>query len=120
MLVILQIVKLSKSPTVRPKNMVPIPISSRAISEIKQIMAQKNIPSDYGLRIGVRGGGCAGVSYVLGFDQQQEKDDVYSLEGIPVYIAKKDLLFLMRLKIEFHDGNDARGFVFIDENEESI
>jgi iron-sulfur cluster assembly protein len=98
--------------------MIPIDISARAIEEIKQTMAQKNIPPTYGLRIGVRGGGCAGVSYILGFDQQNEGDGVYDLQGIPLYIAKKDLLFLMRMKIDFHNGNDARGFVFLNADQE--
>lgn len=93
--------------------MVPVNISERAIQEIKHTLAHKNIPGAYGLRIGVNGGGCAGVSYILGFDLQKEEDAVYEIENIPVYIAKKDILFLFGMEIDFYEGSEARGFVFV-------
>ena len=48
----------------------PVTLTEKAIEEIKHIMASKNIPKGYGLRIGVKGGvGCAGLGYLLGFDK---------------------------------------------------
>ena len=93
--------------------MIPISLSRKAIEEVKQTLTQKNIPSGYGLRVGVQGAGCAGVSYILGFDQKSEKDMEYDLEGIPVYVAKKDIMYLLGMEVDFYEGNDARGFTFV-------
>jgi len=69
--------------------MVPVSISKAAIHEIKEIMAKKNIPAAYALRVGVRGAGCVGISYILGFDQAGASDETYQIEGIQVLIEKK-------------------------------
>ena len=92
--------------------MIPVSLSSRALKEVKNTLANKNIPPGYGLRIGVKGAGCAGVSYVLGFDTKSDKDMEYSLEDVPVYVAKKDVMYLMGMQVDFYEGNDARGFTF--------
>lgn len=76
-------------------------------------MATKNIPDGYGLRVGVKGGGC-GVSFVLGFDKQKADDLKYYISTIPVFIRKQEMLFLVGKEIDFYEGNDARGFVFND------
>lgn len=94
-------------------DMIPISLSERALEEVKKTLAHKNIPAEYGLRVGVQGAGCAGVSYVLGFDQKSEKDMEYTIEGIPIYVAKKDVMYLMGMEVDFYEGNDARGFTFV-------
>ncbi len=58
----------------------------RAAEEVKKIITTKDIPEGYGLRVGVRGGGCSGMSYVLGFDKLREHDVSFDYEGIPLYI----------------------------------
>jgi iron-sulfur cluster assembly protein len=94
-------------------NVQPVTISSRAVMEIKKIMETKNIPQGYGLRVGVKGGGC-GVSLIIGFDKKKESDMAYQVAEIPVYIDKKHTLYLIGKEVDFHDGEDARGFVFKD------
>lgn len=91
----------------------PIQITDKAKKEIKNIMTNKNIPEGYGLRVGVKGGGC-GVSFVLGFDKQKENDISYEVDGIPVYVQKKETMFLVGKEVDFYEGADARGFVFTD------
>lgn len=102
--------------------MIPVKVSEKALEEIKKTISHKNIPADYGLRIGVNGGGCAGVSYVLGFDKKGTGDSEFLLENVPVYIAKKDTMFLIGIVVDFYEGNDARGFTFIknDEKQQSV
>jgi len=102
--------------------MIPVKVSDRALEEIKKTIAHKNIPAEYGLRIGVNGGGCAGVSYVLGFDKKGQGDSEFALDNVPVYIAKKDTMFLLGMEVDFYEGNDARGFTFIksDEKQKSL
>ncbi|MDF9800662.1 iron-sulfur cluster assembly protein [Catalinimonas alkaloidigena] len=102
--------------------MIPVKVSDKALEEIKKTIAHKNIPDEYGLRIGVNGGGCAGVSYVLGFDKKGTGDAEFTLDNVPVYIAKKDTMFLIGMEVDFYEGNDARGFTFIksDEKQQSV
>jgi iron-sulfur cluster assembly protein len=94
----------------------PIRISPNAAKEIRKIIRKKNIPDGYGLRVGVKGGGCSGMSYVLGFDREREKDRVFEIDGITVYMDKRHGLYLMGTTINYHDGLDARGFTFENPN----
>ncbi|MCK6616567.1 MAG: iron-sulfur cluster assembly accessory protein [Cyclobacteriaceae bacterium] len=91
----------------------PITISPKAVNEIKKIMDKKGIPSDYGLRIGVRGSGC-GVSLMIGFDKKKETDLTYTINDIPVYVDKKHTMFLIGKEVDFYEGADGRGFTFIE------
>ncbi len=92
----------------------PVEITDKAITEIKGIMANKNIPADYGLRIGVAGGGgCGGVKFILGFDKLKDGDLQYMVNDIPVYVEKKHTMYLLGMQVDFYEGADARGFTFI-------
>ncbi len=79
-------------------------------------MAAKAIPDGYSLRVGVRGGGCSGMSYILGFDRQREQDLEFEVDGIAVVMDKKHGLYLMGTTLDYHDGLDARGFTFENPN----
>lgn len=94
----------------------PIKLSERAASEIRQIMEQKNIPEGFSLRVGVKGGGCSGMSYILGFDRERENDAHFDVDGIGVYMDKRHGLYLMGTTIDYQDGLDARGFTFDNPN----
>lgn len=91
----------------------PITISSKAVEEIRKIMDKKGIPSDYGLRIGVRGSGC-GVTLMIGFDKKKETDLAYTISEIPVYVDKKHTMFLIGKEVDFYEGTEGRGFTFIE------
>ena len=90
----------------------PVDISERAIEEVKNILENKGIPNDYGLRIATKGMGC-GVGFKLGFDKKKETDEEYQMDGVQILIQKKEVLFLVGQKIEFYDESDGRGFVFV-------
>lgn len=90
----------------------PIEITDRALEEVQNILQNKGIPKDYGLRIGVKGAGC-GVGFKLGFDKKKESDDEYRVGDIQVLIQKQEMMFLVGKKIEFYDEQDGRGFVFV-------
>lgn len=102
-----------------PGTLAPIRLSTRAVKEIHKIIANKQIPEEYGLRVGVKGGGCSGMSYVLGFDKRREHDQQFEVEGISVFLDKRQGLYLLNTTIDYHDGLDARGFVFNNPNAES-
>ena len=96
---------------------IPIHISGLAAQEATHIMQHKNIPAGYALRIGVRGGGCVGHSFFLGFDTAKDGDDTYELDGLPVVIEKRHTMYLLGMHLDFEDGATARGFVFLNEAE---
>jgi iron-sulfur cluster assembly protein len=102
-------------------NLKPVSLSARAAVEVKKIMLTKNIPNDYGLRLGARGGvGCGGATLIIGFDKKKEADLSYELEGIPIYIDKRHTLYLIGKEVDFYEGADARGFMFVDKATTSL
>ena len=90
----------------------PLTITQLALNQIALIKATKNIPEGYGLRVGVRGSGCSGTSFVLGFDQKKESDNEYLVEGIPVYIEKKHVLYVAGVELDYEDSAEVTGFIF--------
>ncbi len=94
-----------------------IKVTLKAVSEIQKIKAQNNIPTTYGLRVGVKGGGCSGLSYTLGFDaESRENDAILEVQGQQVFVDKKSLFYLMGVELDFTDGLNGRGFTFNNPN----
>lgn len=94
--------------------LIPVSLSPKAANEVRHIMENKNIPDDYGLRIGIKGsGGCSGFNYLLGFDKKKDSDISFEVDGIMVYVEKKHTMYLLDLEIDFYEGSDAKGFTFI-------
>ncbi len=93
-----------------------IKITDRAAKEIKQIIEDNNIPSEYVLRIGIKAGGCSGFSYVLLFDQVKEDDVVFMSNEIKVAVDPRSLVYLEGTELDFIDGLMGRGFVFHNPN----
>ena len=94
----------------------PISLTEQAAIEIRKIVATKELPEGYGLRVGVKGGGCSGMSYILGFDKKREHDIEFEIEDVVVFMDKRHGLYLMNTTIGYHDGLEARGFVFDNPN----
>ncbi len=94
----------------------PVSLTEGALQELKRLSAEKNIPQDQGLRIGVKGGGCAGFSYILGFDKKEELDEEFDYQGLKVFINKAQQLYLAGIEIDYKDGLEARGFIFNNPN----
>ena len=94
----------------------PVSFTEEAVKEITRLEEAEKIPEGYGLRVGVRGGGCSGLSYVLGFDEKREGDEELLIGGIKVYMNKSHQLYLYGMQIDFQQGLNARGFVFQNPN----
>jgi iron-sulfur cluster assembly protein len=90
----------------------PVHITSSALAEIRQIVERKKIPEAYGLRLAMKGAGCSGTTFVIGFDKKKEQDEVFQLEGLEVYIEKKHLMYLFGVEVDFVENEAERGFVF--------
>jgi len=89
----------------------PILITPKAQEEVSYIMANKNIPQGYGLRVGMKGGGC-GASYFLGFDLPQEQDRTFQIADFTLIIDKRHFMYLFDMEVDFEDREAERGFVF--------
>lgn len=94
----------------------PVHLTQGAINQLRRIFQEQNLSDDHGLRIGVKGGGCSGFSYVMGFDVQKEKDEVYEISGFKVFIEKSHALYLLGMEIDWLDGLNNRGFTFNNPN----
>lgn len=96
----------------------PLTVTEKAIAEIREIRAKNDIPADYGLRVGVKGGGCSGLSYTLAFDAEKRDDDKVLEFGddLKLYVDKKSLFYLMGCEVDFTDGLNGRGFTFNNPN----
>ncbi|MFD2248254.1 HesB/IscA family protein [Pontibacter ruber] len=90
----------------------PITLTERALVEVRNIMQEKNVPAEYGLRVGVQGGGCSGMSYLLGFDKVKDSDEVFNINGLNLIMDKKHAMYVLGMEVDFQDGLNARGFVF--------
>lgn len=94
-----------------------INITEKAAKEVVQIRKENNIPEDYGLRVGVKGGGCSGLSYTLGFDAEaREGDSIIVDKGIKLFVDGKSLFYLMGTELDFSDGLNGKGFIFNNPN----
>jgi iron-sulfur cluster assembly protein len=94
-----------------------ISLTDKAYSEVKKIMEANKIPETYGLRVGVKGGGCSGLSYSLGFDSEaRDSDKIINKDGVRIFIDTKSLFYLSGTQLDFTDGLNGRGFVFNNPN----
>ncbi len=94
-----------------------ISLTDRAQNEIRRILEEKHAASaTMGLRVGVKGGGCSGLSYVLEFDARKEKDHVLEDAGVRVLCDPKSYLYLNGMTLDFEDGLMGRGFKFLNPN----
>ncbi|GAA4338187.1 iron-sulfur cluster assembly accessory protein [Mucilaginibacter gynuensis] len=94
----------------------PVSFTPGAVKELFKLKDQQEIGDDFGLRVGVEGGGCSGMNYILGFDQKKDGDQEYEIDGIRVFMHKAHGLYLVGMQIDFQDGLNARGFTFNNPN----
>ena len=92
-----------------------IQLTTEAVGEVKRMIAKENRP-EVGLRLGVKGGGCSGLSYSLNFDQKKQGDNEFDFEGLKVFIDPKSLLYLKGMKLDYVDTLQEKGFKFINPN----
>ena len=94
-----------------------IRITEKAASQVKSIMKENKVPENYALRVGVKGGGCSGLTYTLGFDgESREGDTIIEENGVRLFVDGKSLFYLMGTELDFTDGLNGRGFIFNNPN----
>ena len=94
----------------------PVTLTEGAANELKNILEKEGLDSTYSLRVGVKGGGCSGFSYILGFDQAKETDEQFVSNGLNVVMDKSHGIYLVGIEIDFVNGLENRGFTFNNPN----
>jgi iron-sulfur cluster assembly protein len=94
----------------------PVNFTSGAVQEIKRLLNDPAFDNSKVLRIGVKGGGCSGLSYILGFDDRKENDQQYESEGIVYVMEKAHEMYLAGMQIDWQNGLNNRGFTFTNPN----
>jgi iron-sulfur cluster assembly protein len=94
-----------------------IEITDEAAKKIRTLMAKQAI-SEGGLRVGVKGGGCSGLSYTFAWEKEARLGDeiVEGPEGTRVFVDRKSLLYLKGTTLDYNDDLLVRGFVFRNPN----
>jgi iron-sulfur cluster assembly protein len=93
-------------------------VTDRAIKRIRVAMAKEGVsPEEGGLRIGVTGGGCSGLSYAIKFDTRpRERDRIYEFDGVRVFVDPKSFLYLHGMTLDYEETLMRQGFNFINPN----
>ena len=93
-------------------------VTERAVKRIRVAMAKEGVsPEEGGLRLGVMGGGCSGLSYSIKFDSQpRERDRIYEFDGVRVFVDPKSFLYLHGMTLDYEETLMRQGFNFINPN----
>ena len=94
----------------------PVKFTEGAINELKRLMNEPGYDQNLSLKIGVKGGGCSGLSYVLGFEPKKESDIDYEFEGLHFVMEKSHEMYLYGMEIDWQGGLNSRGFTFQNPN----
>jgi iron-sulfur cluster assembly protein len=95
-----------------------IQVTDKALARIRSAMAKENVSPDAGgLRLGVQGGGCSGLSYNIRFDTQpRERDRVFQFEDVRVFVDPKSFIYLHGMILDYNETLMQQGFVFVNPN----
>jgi iron-sulfur cluster assembly protein len=93
-------------------------VTPKAVARIRSAMAKEGVsPTEGGLRLGVMGGGCSGLSYSIKFDTRpRERDRIYEFEGVRVFVDPKSFLYLHGMTLDYEETLMRQGFNFINPN----
>ncbi len=94
----------------------PIQFTPTAITEIKNLMQADGFDTTKYLRVGVKGGGCSGMTYVLEFDNKEAADEVFEINDITCIMNKAQSIYLTGMLVDWQNGLNNRGFSFINPN----
>ena len=95
-----------------------IQVTEKAIAKIRSAMAKENVsPEQGGLRVGVQGGGCSGLSYNIRFDSQpRERDRIFQFDDVRVFVDPKSFIYLHGMILDYQETLMQQGFVFVNPN----
>ena len=93
-------------------------VTPSAVKRIRVVLAKEGIsPEVGGLRLGVKGGGCSGLSYAIATDAHpRERDRIFTFEGVRVFVDPKSFVYLNGMTLDFEETLMRQGFNFINPN----
>jgi iron-sulfur cluster assembly accessory protein len=94
----------------------PVTLTEGAIKELKRLLVEDENSVGKWLRIGVKGGGCSGMTYVLSFDEKKDGDEIYEIEGISCVMNPSHEMYLFGMEVDYEGGLNSRGFTFKNPN----
>jgi iron-sulfur cluster assembly protein len=94
-----------------------ISVTESALHQIRKIKEESNIPAEYFLRVSVKGGGCSGFTYSLGFDGETDTSDtIIDYNDLKIAVDGKSLFYLSGTELDYSDGLNGKGFTFNNPN----
>jgi iron-sulfur cluster assembly protein len=95
-----------------------IQVTEKAVQKIRAAIAKEGIsPEEGGLRLGVMGGGCSGLSYSIKFDTQpRERDRIFEFDGVRIFVDPKSFIYLHGMTLDYEETLMRQGFNFINPN----
>lgn len=92
-----------------------IAVTEKAIAKIRSALAKEGISAEQGgLRLGVQGGGCSGLSYNIRFDTQpRERDRVFQFGDVRIFVDPKSFIYLHGMTLDYQETLMHQGFVFV-------
>ena len=94
----------------------PVTMTEGAIRQIRKLMEQEGFDTTQKLRVGVKGGGCSGMTYILGFDHPADNDKHFEIQDIACIMDKAHEMYLFGMEVDWQDGLNNRGFSFKNPN----
>ena len=91
----------------------PVTFTKSAMDELHRLQANLALSEDAFLRIGVKGGGCSGMSYLLAFDKKEAGDNEYEVEGVKMVMNKAHVMYVLGMEVDWENGLDNRGSLSI-------
>jgi iron-sulfur cluster assembly protein len=92
-------------------------VSDKAKERILELKREEGRSEGENIRVSVKGGGCSGLMYDLGFDgKYEDSDHVFEDKGVKIIVDRKSLLYLAGTTLEFSDGLNGKGFQFVNPN----
>ena len=93
-----------------------IQVTEKALGRIRQVFVKQGVERG-GLRLGVQGGGCSGMSYLIRFEPKERPSDrVFDFEGVKVFVDPKSLIYLEGMTLDYKESLMQSGFVFENPN----
>ena len=104
-------------PAVMEAQDLTINVTEKAAEKIRYFGEKEGLEEAFGLRVGVKGGGCSGLLYTLSVAREPAPDDrVVEDKGVRLFVPKKSYIFLVGTELDFSDGLNGKGFTFQNPN----
>jgi iron-sulfur cluster assembly accessory protein len=94
----------------------PVSFTASAVEEVSRLMSEEGFDKSQYLRVGVKGGGCSGMTYILEFDTKDDNDDIFEINGVECIMNKSHGIYLVGMEVDWQGGLNSRGFTFKNPN----